>query len=109
MVLTLTAFGTLSPASDSYSTRAPSASEREAPASILLWSTKRSFLPSSCVMKPKPFSSLNHLTVPCAMYFLHCFLRAASAVVAQKATVCERLHCFRRTSARPKLRAPYHG
>src|SRR4051812_2843414 len=28
---------------------------------------------------------------------------------SSKATVCERLHCFRRTSARPKLRAPYHG
>src|SRR4051812_233929 len=28
---------------------------------------------------------------------------------SSKATVCERLHCFRRTGARPKLRAPYHG
>src|SRR4051812_16762317 len=28
---------------------------------------------------------------------------------SSKATVCERLHCFRRTRARPKLRAPYHG
>src|SRR4051812_40469369 len=28
---------------------------------------------------------------------------------SSKATVCERLHCLRRTSARPKLRAPYHG
>ncbi len=26
--------------------------------------TNRSFPPSSGVMKPKPFSSLNHLTVP---------------------------------------------
>src|SRR5689334_20506820 len=51
---------------------------------MLLWWTKRSLLPSSGVMKPKPFSSLNHLTVPCAMYFLHGVLRAASAVVAQK-------------------------
>src|SRR4051794_23806219 len=51
---------------------------------MLLWWTKRSLLPSSGVMKPKPFSSLNHLTVPCAMYFLHGVLRAASAVVAQR-------------------------
>jgi hypothetical protein len=26
-------------------------------------------LPSSGVMKPKPFSPLNHFTVPCAMTF----------------------------------------
>src|SRR3954464_15691601 len=51
---------------------------------MLLWWTKRSLLPSSGVMKPKPFSSLNHLTVPCAMCFLHGVLRAASAVVAQR-------------------------
>src|SRR3954452_4483535 len=51
---------------------------------MLLWWTKRSLLPSSGVMKPKPFSSLNHLTVPCAMYFLHGVFRAASAVVAQR-------------------------
>src|SRR5581483_9550518 len=31
--------------------------------------TKRSRPPSSGVMKPKPLSSLNHLTVPVAMYF----------------------------------------
>src|ERR1700712_57216 len=37
---------------------------------MLLWWTKRSLLPSSGVMKPKPFSALNHLTVPCAMLFL---------------------------------------
>src|SRR4051795_865393 len=31
------------------------------------WWTKRSLPPSSGVMKPKPFSSLNHFTVPVAM------------------------------------------
>src|SRR5437763_5234237 len=31
--------------------------------------TKRSRPPSSGVMKPKPLSSLNHLTVPVAMHF----------------------------------------
>src|SRR3954466_1861885 len=50
---------------------------------MLLWWTKRSFEPSSGVMKPKPFSSLNHLTVPVAMFFLHGVFRAASAVGAQ--------------------------
>src|SRR3954466_5389277 len=50
---------------------------------MLLWWTKRSFEPSSGVMKPKPFSSLNHLTVPVAMFFLHGVCRAASAVEAQ--------------------------
>src|SRR4051812_44888806 len=34
---------------------------------IALWWTKRSLEPSSGVMKPKPLSSLNHLTVPVAM------------------------------------------
>src|SRR6201995_280043 len=33
---------------------------------MLVWWTNRSRLPSSGVMKPKPFSSLNHLTVPVA-------------------------------------------
>src|SRR5688572_1121093 len=31
---------------------------------MLVWCTKRSLEPSSGVMKPKPFSSLNHFTVP---------------------------------------------
>src|SRR5215216_3460650 len=34
---------------------------------MALWWTKRSLPPSSGVMKPKPLSSLNHLTVPVAM------------------------------------------
>ena len=35
--------------------------------------TNRSFPPSSGVMKPKPFSSLNHFTVPVAIWV--CSLR----------------------------------
>src|SRR3954451_18030163 len=31
---------------------------------MAVWWTKRSRFPSSGVMKPKPFSSLNHFTVP---------------------------------------------
>src|ERR1700759_4515831 len=34
---------------------------------MLVWWTNRSRLPSSGVMKPNPFSSLNHLTVPVGM------------------------------------------
>src|SRR4051812_602431 len=36
-----------------------------------VWWTKRSLPPSSGVTKPKPFSSLNHFTVPVAMVFLY--------------------------------------
>src|ERR671936_1982524 len=36
---------------------------------IPVWWTKRSLPPSSGVMKPKPFESLNHFTVPVAMLF----------------------------------------
>src|SRR5437868_13432774 len=35
---------------------------------MLEWWTNRSRPPSSGVMKPKPFSSLNHLTVPLGMW-----------------------------------------
>src|SRR3954465_9199796 len=67
---------------------------------MLLWWTKRSLLPSSGVMKPKPFSSLNHLTVPVAMFFLHgVFVLRLPWVL--KATWCERLHCFRRDGCCP--------
>src|SRR3954447_23904087 len=45
---------------------------------MALWWTKRSLPPSSGVMKPKPFSSLNHLTVPVAMMWVFLpLLRAA--------------------------------
>src|SRR5256885_6376659 len=64
---------------------------------MLVWWTKRSLLPSSGVMKPKPFSSLNHLTVPVAMYFLHGDSSCCVCRGSYLATVCERLHCFRRT------------
>ncbi len=44
----------------------------EAAALMPVWWTNRSLPPSSGVMKPKPFSSLNHFTVPVAMWsFLH--------------------------------------
>ena len=39
----------------------------EASPAMLLWCTKRSFVPSSGAMKPYPLLSLNHLTVPLAI------------------------------------------
>src|SRR4051794_20196720 len=64
---TLTALGPFGPSSESYDTRAPSARERKPLPWIAEWCTKRSLPPSSGVMKPKPLSLLNHLTVPVAM------------------------------------------
>src|SRR5690348_10112368 len=53
-------------------------------------------------MKPKPFSSLNHLTVPVAMHSSTAVfvLRHRGSYIA---TVCERLHCFRRMFLRPNV------
>lgn len=48
-------------------TSSPSISERKPAALIADWWTKRSSVPSSGVMKPKPFCELNHLTVPDGM------------------------------------------
>src|SRR5918996_4269725 len=65
--LTSEAWGPLAPSVTSYSTFAPSASDlKPSPTMLLKW-TKTSFEPSSGVMKPYPFSSLNHLTVPVAI------------------------------------------
>src|SRR3954470_7359544 len=62
---TLIAFGPLSPfASSSKETLAPSLSERYPSPVMPEKCTNRSRPPSSGVMKPKPFSSENHLTVP---------------------------------------------
>src|SRR4051794_16478023 len=61
------ALGPFGPGSDSKLTRAPSASDLKPWPLIALWWTKRSLPPSSGAMKPKPLSSLNHLTVPVAM------------------------------------------
>src|SRR4029078_12787985 len=70
MVRTLVACGPLPVSPSSYSTFAPSARVRKpSPAMPEKW-TKASFPPSSGVMKPKPFSSLNHLTTPVAIQHL---------------------------------------
>src|SRR5829696_2722783 len=67
---------------------------------MLEWWTKRSLPPSSGVMKPKPFSSLNHFTVPVAMML--CSLReivvlrnaeGAEATTANAGTAFGRAAC----------------
>src|SRR4051812_27012752 len=61
-----------------------------------VWWTKRSFPPSSGVMNPKPFSSLNHFTVPVAIVgVLHevCVLRTRRSHEA----TCGRWHYDGRT------------
>jgi hypothetical protein len=55
------------PSRSSYSTGAPSARLLKPSPAMLLWCTKRSFVPWSGVMNPYPLLSLNHLTVPLAM------------------------------------------
>src|SRR3712207_486550 len=70
MLRTLVACGPLAVSPSSYSTREPSARVRKpSPAMPEKW-TNASFPPSSGVMKPKPFSSLNHLTTPVAIQHL---------------------------------------
>src|SRR3954452_16845395 len=70
MTLTFVAWGPLPDSPSSYSTRAPSARVRKPSPEIPEKWTKASFPPSSGVMKPKPFSSLNHLTTPVAIQHL---------------------------------------
>src|SRR4051812_10522777 len=60
----------LGPRATSNSTFWPSASERKPSAWIDVWWQKRSSPPPSCVMKPKPFASLNHFTEPVAIALL---------------------------------------
>src|SRR5215211_5283298 len=70
MTLTFVACGPLPDSPSSYSTFAPSASVRNPSPAMPEKCTNASFPPSSGVMKPKPFSSLNHLTTPVAIQHL---------------------------------------
>src|ERR687897_2487304 len=70
MTRTLVACGPLPDSPSSYSTFAPSARVRKPSPAIPEKCTNASFPPSSGVMKPKPFSSLNHLTTPVAIQHL---------------------------------------
>src|SRR5438045_3214822 len=64
---TLRASGPFSPSAGSNSTRAPSARVLKPSLVIALKWTNTSLPPSSGVMKPYPFASLNHFTVPVAI------------------------------------------
>src|SRR5215218_5206336 len=79
---------------------------------MAVWWTKRSRFPSSGVMKPKPFSSLNHFTVPdgtCDVLHASCAATCAEGLTRS----CERLHLLydrvlapaltRRTLAEPRV------
>src|SRR4051794_13891952 len=68
MTLTFVACGPFAPWPNSYSTLAPSASVRNPSPTIAEKWTNASLLPSSGVMNPKPFSSLNHFTTPVAIF-----------------------------------------
>src|SRR4051812_20249922 len=70
MILTFVAWGPFPDSPSSYSTRAPSARVRNPSPEIPEKWTNASFPPSSGVMTPKPFSSLNHLTTPVAIQHL---------------------------------------
>src|SRR5215210_6509867 len=67
---TFVAWGPLPDSPSSYSTFAPSACVRKPSPAIPEKCTKASFPPSSGVMNPKPFSSLNHFTTPVAIQHL---------------------------------------
>jgi hypothetical protein len=56
------------PCSAVYVTFEPSASDLKPLPLMPVWWTKRSLPGSSGVMKPNPLSSLNHFTVPVAMF-----------------------------------------
>src|SRR4051794_18708579 len=70
MVRTLVAWGPFWDSPSSYSTFAPSTRVRKPSPAMPEKCTNASFPPSSGVMKPKPFSSLNHLTTPVAIQHL---------------------------------------
>src|SRR6185503_17304022 len=66
MTLTLVAWGPLGDSPSSYSTFVPSARVRNPSPEMPEKCTNASLPPSSGVMNPKPFSSLNHFTTPVA-------------------------------------------
>src|SRR3954463_12244737 len=68
---TLAACGPFGPSVTSYSTFWPSARLRKPSAWIAVWWTNTSLPPPSGVMKPNPFASLNHFTVPVAIDHSH--------------------------------------
>src|SRR3954466_5387584 len=57
----------------SNSTFLPSANDLKPLPWMAEWCTKQSFCPFDGVMKPKPFASLNHFTVPVVRAMSHSF------------------------------------
>src|SRR5215213_6081559 len=64
-----------------------------------VWCTNRSLPWSSGVMKPKPFSSLNHFTVPVAIGVPSREVCAGEAREVRRATTTRRWHCLRRAGS----------
>src|SRR4051794_14283775 len=106
MTVTFVAFGPLGPLSASKVTFAPSASDLKPLPAMPVWCTNRSLPWSSGVMKPKPFSSLNHFTVPVAILSSR-EVCAGEAREVRRATTTKRGHCLRRTPLPGRVRAVY--
>src|SRR5690349_7019337 len=68
---------------------------------MAVWWTNRSFDASSGVMKPKPFSSLNHLTVPVAIVLLWSLVLRPCGSFYSKGY--ERWHCCVGLITQPNL------
>src|SRR5512141_3374349 len=79
MARTFAAWSPFGPFVTSNSTFWPSARVRNPSAWIAVWWQKTSSPPLSCVMKPKPFASLNHFTEPVAIYGIDSFLLCSGA------------------------------
>src|SRR5918911_2511832 len=67
MATTLFASGPFAPSAESNCTCAPSVSDLNPSPTIDEWWTNTSLPPSAGAMKPYPFESLNHFTVPVAI------------------------------------------
>src|SRR3954467_14900328 len=93
MVCTLAAEGPFGPSCASYWTFAPSSSDLKPLPAIAEWWANRSLPWSSGVMKPKPLSLLNHLTVPVGMSIPPVFV-LRDAEDANGATAANREHCL---------------
>src|SRR3954454_3319396 len=104
---TLLACGPFCPWLVSNSTWSPSLSDLKPDASMALKWTKTSLLPSSGVIKPKPFASLNHFTVPLAIA-IALSLEARTFYTGAKGFVAPPASLKLRHYAHPNRRNLYH-
>src|SRR3954463_61138 len=100
MVCTLAAEGPFGPSCAWYWTFAPSSSDLKPLPAIAEWWTNRSLPDSSGVMKPKPLSLLNHLTVPVGMAIPPVWCCDARRMLVQPLTA-NREHCLLAPDGRP--------